>query len=419
VEQRVFRQAMLDRLASPEQLDQLISITDRRGWIVLLSITVVLVTAVGWGVMGSIPQTIGGAGILIRSGGIFEVAPVAGGRVVDIGVSTGDLVTEGQVVARIAQPDLAERLRETEAVLAVLRQQHRALVERAAADIELQTAFLARQRATVREAIASAEAALGWYREKIVIQEQLAQEGLITRQTLLTTRQQRDATSEKISDGHSQLAQIAVRELDVRNQHDEALRRSQDKIDEQQRAVDDRARQLELRSEVVATHTGRILEIMTEQGAVVADSQPILTLDLMGRAVKDLEAIIYVPSGNGKQIRPGMAALIAPSVARQEEFGFMLGRVTHVSEFPATPRGMQRVLKNDKLVASLAGADAPYEVHADLVVDPQTPSRYRWSSSRGPNVNIQSGTLAVAQITVDFKRPIEMVIPWARLRAGL
>lgn len=419
MEQRIFRKAMLDRLASPEQLDQLIAITDRRGWLVLLSIAVVLVTAVGWGVKGSIPQTVGGAGILLRSGGIFELVPVAGGRVVDIAVSTGDLVTEGHVVARVAQPELTERLREAEAVLVVMAQQHRALVERAAADIELQTAFLARQRATVQEAIASAEAALQSYREKIVIQEQLAQEGLITRQTLLTTRQQRDATSEKMSDGRSQLAQIAVRELDVRNQHDEAIRKSQDKIDEQQRAIDGRTRDLKLRSEVIATHTGRILEIMTEPGAIVTDGQPILTLDLMGRTVKDLEAIIYVPSGSGKQIRAGMPALIAPSVARQEEFGFMLARVTHVSEFPATPRGMQRVLKNDKLVASLAGKDAPYEVHADLIVDPQTPSRYRWSSSRGPNLRIQSGTLAVAQIAVASKRPIEMVIPWARLRSGL
>ena len=80
---------------------------------------------------------------------------------------------------------------------------------------------------------------------------------------------------------------------------------------------------------------------------------------------------------------------------------------------------MQRVLKNDKLVAGLAGGDAPYEVHADLVIDAGTPSRYKWSSSRGPPLTIQSGTLIGAQITVASRRPAEMVLPWLRRQVGL
>jgi HlyD family secretion protein len=97
----------------------------------------------------------------------------------------------------------------------------------------------------------------------------------------------------------------------------------------------------------------------------------------------------------------------------------MLARITYVSDFPATPRGMRRVLKNDKLVASLAGADAPYEVHADLLIDANTVSKYKWSSSLGPPLRIQSGTLASAQITVASRRPVEMVLPLLREYTGL
>lgn len=415
----VFRQVTLDRLTSPEQLDQLLQITDRRGWVALLALVVVLVTAVVWGILGTIPQNVAGTGILIKSGGVFEIIPLAGGRMTDVAVGVGDFVVEGQVVARIAQPELTERLREAKAVLADLRKQHDQLLEHGSSDVNLQSAFLTRQRATVEQAIASAEANLTWYREKIVIQEKLVQEGLLTKQTLLNTRQQGDATQEKISDGQSQLAQIAVRELELRNRHREEGHQSQLRIDQQERAVAELERDLKASTEVVAPHTGRILEIMTEQGAVVAHGQPIITLDLTGRTVKELEAVIYVPSVHGKRIRVGMPALIAPSVVKQEEYGFMLARVTFVSEFPATSRGMQRVLKNDKLVAGLAGADAPYEVHADLVVDPNTPSRYQWSSSRGPAVKIQSGTLVAAQITVEAQTPAEVVLPWIRKQAGL
>ena len=97
----------------------------------------------------------------------------------------------------------------------------------------------------------------------------------------------------------------------------------------------------------------------------------------------------------------------------------MVGRVTYVSDYPSTSRGMLRVLKNDKLLASLVGTDSPYEVHADLAVDEHTFSGYRWSSSQGPPLKIQSGTRAAAYITVASRRPIEMVIPLLREYTGL
>jgi HlyD family secretion protein len=93
--------------------------------------------------------------------------------------------------------------------------------------------------------------------------------------------------------------------------------------------------------------------------------------------------------------------------------------VTYVSDFPATTKGMRRILKNDALVASLSQGDAPYEVHAELISDLSTPSGFRWTSANGPPVRIQSGTLAAARIEVAARRPFELVIPLARRYAGL
>jgi HlyD family secretion protein len=130
-------------------------------------------------------------------------------------------------------------------------------------------------------------------------------------------------------------------------------------------------------------------------------------------------AVLYVPSIEGKRIRVGMLVRIAPATVKQEEYGMMLGRVTYVSDFPATTKGMARVLKNDQLVSVLSGSGAPYEVHADLTVAPETVSRYKWSSSDGPPLTIQSGTLATASIEVRAERPIGMVIPLFRKYTGI
>src|SRR5262245_17452987 len=106
----VFRKLSLDRLSSPEQLDRLMQVTDPRGWIILSSFALVLVTAVVWGVLGRIQHDVPASGMLVRSGGVFEINALANGRITDLAVRAGDMVTEGQVVGRMHQQELTDKL---------------------------------------------------------------------------------------------------------------------------------------------------------------------------------------------------------------------------------------------------------------------------------------------------------------------
>jgi HlyD family secretion protein len=415
----VFRKVSLDRLSSPEQLDQLMQVTDARGWIILSAFGTVLVTAVLWGFLGSVSHDVPASGMLVKSGGVFEVSALSNGRITDLAVRVGDMVTEGQVVARMSQPELADKLIEARAVVTDLKTQHDEIIANGSQDVALQTRLLAQQRATITQTIAAAQRSAKASRETVELQAKLVREGLLTRQTELATRRQLDQAEQQIGDGQSQLVQIAVKEQELRARHDEEVSASRTKIAAQERVVAVLEREMKSNAEVVSQHTGRILEIIADQGARVAAGDAIVTLDLTGRTIKELEVILYVPSSYGKQIQVGMTAFVSPSTVKREEFGLMVGRVTYVSDYPATSRGMLRVLKNDKLLASLVGSDSPYEVHADLLVDEHTFSGYRWSSSQGPPLKIHSGTRATAYITVASRRPIEMVVPLVREYTGL
>jgi HlyD family secretion protein len=415
----VFRKVSLDRLSSPEQLDRLMQVTDPRGWIILGAFGLVLTTAVLWGVLGSIRQDVPATGMLVRSGGVFEIGALSSGRITDLAVRVGDVVTEGRVIGRMHQQDLADRLVEAKAVLADLEKEHGELVAHGSKDLALQTRLLAQRRVTLGQTIAAARRSAKSYRETVRMQRRLVREGLLTRQTVLNTRHQLDQALQQSGDGRSQLAQVAVEEQELRARREEEVRTSQTRIEAQERTVAGLEREAKRSSEIVSQHTGRILEIVAEQGAVVAKGDTILTLDPTGRTVKDLEAVLYVPSVFGKQITVGMPVYIAPATVKQEEYGLMIGRVTYVSDYPATSRGILRVLKNDKLLETLVGGDARYEVHADLAIDEHTVSRYKWSSSEGPPLRIQSGTRAAAYITVATRRPIEMVVPLLRRHTGL
>lgn len=65
--QRLFRQKALEKLASPEQLDQLMSMTTPRRWLLLLGLGGLLLIVIVWSVADTLPTTLDANGALIRS----------------------------------------------------------------------------------------------------------------------------------------------------------------------------------------------------------------------------------------------------------------------------------------------------------------------------------------------------------------
>lgn len=105
MQRSIFRKVALERLSSPEQLDQLLRVTDRRGWLALSGAAMLLVMAVLWGVLGSVSSKISGDGLLMRRGGLRTVVSRASGEVMDLHVRVGDVIDQGQVVATLFQAE--------------------------------------------------------------------------------------------------------------------------------------------------------------------------------------------------------------------------------------------------------------------------------------------------------------------------
>ena len=65
----MFRKAALDRLSSPEELDQLLRVTRPRSWVALLALGVLLLVGLLWSVFAVIPTTVSGQGVLTNGDG--------------------------------------------------------------------------------------------------------------------------------------------------------------------------------------------------------------------------------------------------------------------------------------------------------------------------------------------------------------
>lgn len=415
----VFRKASVDRLSSPEQLDQLLSITSSKGWLGLAALAGLIGVALTWGVAGWVHTRVQGSGVLVRSGGILSVTSATGGRVVDVSVRPGDAIREGQVVARLQQPELAEAVTQARARLEDLRLQHAELVTLGTQESRAEGDLLTQQRTSADREIRSAEERAAWLRDRVRSQERLVQDGLLTQQQLQATRRDLQVTTEQAERLRGDPEGLRARRVTQDGARTKQAAQVRLQIGEAQREIERLEAQYERAVEVVSPYTGRVLELTVYGGDLVTAGGSIARIDRTDDDVDELEAVVYVAATEGKKLQPGMSVQIAPTSFKREEFGTIRARVVSVSDYPATQEAMQRALGNAQLVQTLSGGGAPYEVRVSLELDPTTPSGYAWSSSRGPSAAIQTGTVCAATVTVEQQRPLTLALPFLRRLTGV
>ncbi len=409
--EQLFRKVALERLASLEQLDRMMRVTTPKGWVALIALGSLIVAAIVWGILGSIPEKVAGQGILMKSGGIINISAMSVGKLTAINVAAGDHVVAGQIVARIAQPSLLEQIRQTKAQLVRQESNHRAVVEFGSKDIQIQIENFARQSEILQGIKRDLGKQLGWLQKRAKNESQLLEKGSITRQTLETILQSINLTLEQVTENNNNLKQVEALELELKNHGKQELISSQQEVDNTRENLAMLRYQMEVDSRVLSPFTGRIVEVLQVHGASVQPATPICSLEPTGLEVSDLEALIFVPPADGKKVFRGMEVQILPTTVKQEEYGFLRGVVTMVGEYPASTQAMLSTLENQDLVKMLSNGGAPIEIRAELLPDPDTVSGFRWSSAKGPSVKIHSGTLCLASIITRERRPVSLVIP--------
>ncbi|ABB23736.1 NHLP bacteriocin system secretion protein [Pelodictyon luteolum] len=357
-----FRKEALKKLSSPDDLDRLMPVTDRRGWIALAAVGVFIASAVAWGILGAISTSVDGKGITMATGAIRTITARTGGVVSGFTLKGGEPVQIGQVLAIIEQPELKQLFLEAFS-------KHEFL----ASHQEEKSEFI-RQQIILQE-------------DKVAKLRRLYEEGLVEKALL-------NATERDIMDLKNSLYAL-----------DESLA-------EAVRQLEKSREDYKWRSALMAPFSGIVTEVLAGNGDQVAAGQHILQIEPIGEGTEEsLRLDLYVASGDAKKVRTGMLAYISPSTVKPEQYGYIVGRVYSVSDYPVSVEAIATDIKNQQLAADFAKTSPPYKVKVQLLRDRSTPSGYRWTSGKGANTTITSGMLCGGKIIVEEKRPVELVVP--------
>jgi HlyD family secretion protein len=367
-QQSLFRKAALAKMQSPERLDTLLPVTSPVGWLLLLTIGFVLLVTVVWGYTGTIIRTTTGEGILVRNAdmGIMSIGGQGSGAIEEVLIQVGDEVKKGTPIFKLDLAQTHEQLVRSRDALAALMKQEEAQRSEEADRLKI-------------------------LQEKLANQESLYERGLLTKSPVLDTK-------------------TAIYELESRQ-----YARTQQILDQNARIADLEIR-LKQEGIVRSPFDGEVLEVAVNLGDY---AQPGRLLARFQSLEGNEDALVFVPAGDGKKVKPGMRIRISPSTVKPEEFGYIQGTVRSVSMYPISKDEMMTELGNEITVERILRGGEVIALIATLETDPKSPSGFKWSSATGPDISVEGGTLCTASIVLERERPITLVLPFLKKLLGL
>ena len=407
----------MDRLSSPEQLDRLAIVTDPVGWLALGTIAVLITGIVVWGFVGKIPDQVEGRGILVSAGGrVLDAMSSSDGIVSRLLVDQNSLVKKGQEVAVIEQTALRQQRANAAETLTERQKEKAQIIGNFEREFHLKQKNFAEQSAAQNQIIKAAEQRAGYLRKTIEARTPLADRGLLPRDKVEELRADYNRALQDISAAKNKVLELESDTLTLQSDHAKELTRIDQRIADAEREIREHDAKLSLNGSVLAPASGRVTELKVFEGGFVQAGAPVISMVTAGSS---LQAVVYIPTKDGKRIQPGMTVRIAPSIVKKEEYGTIIGKVTKVSEFPASKQGMLTVLQNERLVTDYTNDGAPYEARVDLVRDVATISGFKWTSGAGPNAHVTTGTTIEAEVTVKEDPPANLIIPFVRKHTGI
>jgi len=162
------------------------------------------------------------------------------------------------------------------------------------------------------------------------------------------------------------------------------------------------------KTRIKSSVSGVVSDIKVNEGAALGQGNDVVTI----RQLSEENLIVcYIPLNSGKKVKPGMPVIIKPTTINEQEYGHMEAEVVKIDEYVATAASMRGILGDDTLVQAFTQNGPVVGVTCRLRTDESTASGYWWSNKKGADIMITEGTLISADIVIEKKKPISMIIP--------
>ncbi len=122
------------------------------------------------------------------------------------------------------------------------------------------------------------------------------------------------------------------------------------------------------------------------------------------------EVVAYVSMQSANSLSLGMKAQVSPAYAAREEYGYMTGVITSISDTPVSEESILAKMGTMSYVEGIIPPESCVEVRIRLDFDEKSGNSYKWSNRKGENLPVALGTQCSVIIVTNEYLPIEMLI---------
>src|SRR5665213_2004328 len=258
----IFRAAAIERLSSPDQLEELVRITRPADWVATLVIGLAIAALVAWSIIGRIPTRVSGEGILIGdSGPVIDAVSSVSGRLGSVAVSVGDRVLQGQVIATVAQDDIEQRVRAAVEVQTERQREDAALAAAITRELTAKSQSFAAQKVGLEQSIGVAEDRAALLTKDLDTLQKLLATGLTTQPEIDQRRVDLNAARQRITDARNEILRLDAQKLDLETQRAQDRLASQFRVNDARRQSEQLAGLLARDTRLTSPRDGRVTEI--------------------------------------------------------------------------------------------------------------------------------------------------------------
>lgn len=407
--ENLFRKEAISRLRSPEQLDVLLQLTRPWSWAALSILGAVLVIALVWGLLGSVPVQVQGMGVFLPAeASIYQALAPAGGLVREVGVAANRPVAKGETIAVIALPVDEVALQNAQRALQTAQRQYDAQKAFLDRDIARRRQVVAALNQTLQQKIGDSTSYLTYLQSLLADQAAEEKMGYLTRQQTEATRTGIFSAEQSIAQARDSMAQNDLSLIELENTAQQTLNGMENQVDRARDQVASASATLASEQTISAPVDGIVTEVDVKPGVLVQTGSQVALIEQRSDHLV-VNALFSI--ADGKKLRRGLIADVSPLSVERDLYGSIRATVAGIGSFPESLEGVTARVGNATLAATLMQGGAPIGAVITLELDAATPSGLRWTSSRGPNVRLSAGENASVSVVVKEKRPIDLVIP--------
>lgn len=176
--------------------------------------------------------------------------------------------------------------------------------------------------------------------------------------------------------------------------------------DEKQENIDKLISEYIAKTMVKSNNSGYIQSVKSAGMALNAGDSVAMVISDQGYE----EVIAYVPLQIVNHLRTGMTAQISPTYADREEYGYMTGVITNISDTPVSEEGIINMMGTLSYVADILPQESCVEVRIRLNLDDDSKNKYKWSNDKGEIIRVGLGTQCEIIVVTDEYHPIRLLL---------